>query len=502
MQTQQHIHELVNSLPPTILVIFGATGDLSTRYLLPTLVHMDAAGLLPQTFRLVCVGRRDFSVEQYLKFFLGHTPDADSMRSHIKHFSRHVEYFRGDFEDPKSFHALNEIVQDRGRPHGRHVCYNRLYYFATLPSYFGHIAQLLKQEGLLIGCADHKRTIRVMVEKPFGHDLKSAKALNKLLLKFFHEQQIYRIDHYLGKETVQNLIVMRFANDFLEPIWNARYIDHIEISVLESVGIENRGPYYDKAGATRDFVQNHILQMLALIAMDMPKDLGSESIRNEKVKVLRKLKRFSSRSIVKGVVRGQYKAGAGTPGYIEEISVKGKPRRSKTETFIAFKTFLQLPRWRGVPFYVRTGKRLPRKVTEVSVHFKQQKHNLFKDQHRYPNVLTFRIQPDERIRLQVNNKVPGFGIHLHDGNMEFGYATAFQGEIPGAYERLLLDFMEGDQRLFIRSDEIEAAWRFVDSIAKNWNDDNAPLASYPAGSSGPTAARDFITRDGRRWWTR
>ncbi len=495
--TQHHIHELVKSLPPTILTIFGATGDLSTRYLLPTLVHMDVAGLLPQTFRLVCVGRRDFTVEKYLKYFLDRTPEADSLRRPIKHFSRHVEYFRGDFEDAKSFYALNRTLADRQQGRGKHLCYNRLYYFATPPSYFSQITKLLKQENLLVGCSDHKRTIRVMIEKPFGHDLKSAHALNKLLLKFFSEDQIYRIDHYLGKETVQNMIVMRFANDFLEPIWNARYIDHVEISVLESVGIENRATYFDQAGAARDVVQNHILQMLALIAMDAPKDLSAESIRNAKVKVLRSLKRFSAHTIGQNLVRAQYKAGEDMPGYTEEIG-----HASNTETFIVFKTFLQLAHWRGVPFYVRTGKRLPRKVTEVSVHFKQQRHNLFKDQRRYPNVLTFRIQPDERVRLQMNNKVPGFGIDLHDGNMEFGYAAAFQGEIPGAYERLLLDFMEGDQRLFIRSDEIEAAWRFVDSITKNWRDKNAPLVYYPAGSTGPKAAQDLIKRDGRRWWTR
>jgi glucose-6-phosphate 1-dehydrogenase len=455
---KHHIHELAKNLPPTILTIFGATGDLALRYLLPTLIHMDMAGLLPGNFRLVCVGRRNFTKQQFLKFFLDNAKSPTVLREQMSHFAQHVEYFRGDFERPKSFRALSQQLQDKDINANKHLCYNRLYYFATAPSYFSHIARILKREGLLVGCTDHKRTIRVLVEKPFGHDLQSAKDLNKLLLQFFQEQQIYRIDHYLGKETVQNLMVMRFANDFLEPIWNAKYIDHVEISVLESGGVENRAPYYDKAGALKDMVQNHMLQILALMAMDKPKDLGPESIRNQKVKVLKALKLFSAKTVSKFVVRGQYRKSGKLPGYVQEVG-----HRTDTETFVAMKTFVSLARWKGVPFYLRTGKRLPRKITEISVHFKQQGHNVFAGRHPEPNILTFRIQPREKIKLRINNKIPGFGIHLRAGSLKFGYG-AFDVEIPGAYERLLLDFMEGDQRLFIRSDEIESAWKFIDSI--------------------------------------
>lgn len=490
MHQHRDVHEIVESIPPTTLVIFGATGNLSFNYLLPTLVHMDKKGLLPSSFRLICVGRKDFTVETFLQTFLKNNPEAKIEASDFINFSKHVIYYRGDFQNPDSFKGLTQVLADTKLAAG-HVCYNRLYYFATAPEYFEPIAKILKQHSLLVGCAEHQRTIRVLAEKPFGEDLKSAKSLNKLLLKFFTEQQIYRIDHYLGKETVQNLLVMRFANDFLEPIWNAEYIDHVEISAMEDDGLEGRAGFYDKAGSLKDFVQNHLLNMLALIAIDKPVDLNPESIRNEKIKILNALKPFTKKDISKNIVRGQY------AGYIKDLG-----KSSNTDTFTAMKVYVNLPRWKNVPFYLRTGKRLPRKVTEISVHFKKHTHGLFVGSQRHTNVLTFRIQPDENVSLQVNNKIPGFGISLHKGSLEFGYKTNFDVEIPSAYERLLLDFMEGDQRLFIRSDEIESAWKFIDSITKSWSLKSNPLESYAQGSHGPKSAAGLIEKDSREWWTK
>ncbi len=483
------IHGLPGDLPSTILVIFGATGDLALHYLLPTLLHMDSKGLLPKTFYLVCVGRRDFTQDNFLDFVMqaqsGKRPDKKA----LAHFAKHLIYYRGNFDEPKSFADLNKIIADRKLGGSRHLCYNRLYYFATAPKFFQPIAKILQREGLLMGCTEHHRTVRVLVEKPFGMDLASARSLNRLLLKFFSEDQIYRIDHYLGKETVQNLFVARFANDFLEPIWNSRYIDYVEISALEAESVGSRANFYNASGAMRDFVQNHLLNMLALVAMEQPNSLDSQDIRGQKVKVLRSLQLCAPRLVSEQVVRGQYR------GYTKDVR-----KSSRTETFVAIKALLNLPRWKHVPFYLRTGKALKKKVTEISVHFKKQAGNLFVGRKRQPNVLTFRIQPDEQVRLQINNKIPGFGVRLHRGNLEFGYKANFSAEIPGAYERLLLDFMEGDQRLFIHSDEIEAAWKFIDNIRKHWG--KVPLELYSQRSAGPKAAEKLIKRDGRQWWTK
>lgn len=490
MHEYSNVHEVIEKIPPTTLVIFGATGNLSFNYLLPTLVHMDKEGLLPATFRLVCVGRKDFTVETFLQDFLKNNREAKIEAGDFLNFAKHVVYYKGNFDEPKSFSGLTEILSEKEE--GKtHTCYNRLYYFATAPEYFEPIAKILKQHGLLIGCTEHNREIRVLVEKPFGEDLKSARSLNKLLLKFFKEKQIYRIDHYLGKETVQNLLVMRFANDFLEPIWNSKFIDFVEISALEDEGLEGRAGFYDRAGTLKDFVQNHLLNMLALLIIDRPKDLSPESIRNEKIKILKAIKSFTKKNLKENLVRGQYQ------GYEKDLG-----KASKTETFTAMKLAVNLPRWKGVDFYLRTGKRLPQKLTEISVHFKKQPRGLFEGLEPEANVLSFRIQPRERVALHINNKTPGFGIQLHSGFLKFGYKSAFGVEIPGAYERLLLDFMEGDQRLFIRSDEIEAAWKFIDSITGHWNQKTNPLHIYAEGSMGPKPAQQLIEQDGREWWTK
>ena len=485
-----NIHTLSEALPPTILTIFGATGDLSADYLLPAIFHMDMHGLLPESFRVVAVGRRDLNAKTYLDFIVKKSKNLKPTAKHKAHFLKHIEYFRGEITDEKSFEPLAKMLSDRdlpvrqaGKP--KHICYNRLYYFATSPDLFAPTAQILKASGLLMACAAHERKVRVLVEKPFGSDLASAKSLNKLLLNYFSEDQIYRIDHYLGKETVQNLMVVRFANFIFEPLWKAEFIDHIEISMLEDDSAKSRAEFYDHTGALRDVVQNHILQMLSLITMDEPRELRTEDIRDQKLKILKSLVPFSDKD--SWLVKGQYQ------GFAKDVG-----HASGTETFVALKTYIDTPRWKGVPIYLRTGKALQKKITEISVHFKEPSRCLFRG--CAANIITFRIQPDESVHLRLNNKVPGFGIELHQGDYKFGYDKAFMSEIPVAYERLLLDFVQGDQRLFIRSDEIEAAWKFIDSVSQGLA--KTPLSIYRRGSRGPKETDELIEKDLREWWTR
>ena len=478
-----------HNLPPTILTIFGATGDLSADYLLPALLRMQKHKLLPKNFRLVAVGRKDFDVKNYLKFILSKSQKLKKINPReINLFLKNLIYFRGDFEDPESFRPLAKILSDHdiGK---KHACYNRLFYFATKPQQFASLTRILSSAGLLNSCSEHGRQSRILVEKPFGFNLKSAQALNQLLLKHFKEEQIYRIDHYVGKETIQNLMVARFANSLFEPLWNNRFIDHVEISVLEKDGVGSRAAFYEETGAIKDFLQNHILQMLALIAMDEPYNLTAELIRDEKLKVLKALEPFDAGKVKSRLVLGQY------DNYSKEV---GLP--SERETFFALKTYINLPRWSGVPFYLRTGKKLSKKLTQISIHFREPIRCLFKG--CAPNILTFQIQPDEAVFLQINNKIPGFGIELHQGNLVFGYHKEFKGEIPSAYERLLLDFMEGDQRLSIRSDEIEASWKYVDSITHNSQIKKQPLYKYKPGSNGPKEAEAWISKDAKEWWTK
>lgn len=483
-----NFYSFKGNLPPTILTIFGATGALSSDYLLPALLRMAADNLLPKDFHLVCVGRRPFTAAEYLDFIVKKSAVLKKLSlKGRRRFLRHLTYFQGDFDNAHSFAALAENLRDRQKP--AHKCFNRLYYFATSPQYFAAIAKILQSTALLDSCQEHQRQVRVLVEKPFGFNLKSAQALNRLLQKFFTEEQIYRIDHYVGKETVQNLMVVRFANSLFEPLWNNRFIDHVEISVLEKEGVGKRGKFYDQAGAIKDMLQNHILQMLALIAMDEPYNLTANMIRDEKIKVLEALAPFSKDKMP--LIKGQY------AGYVSESGVE---QGSSTETFVALKTYVNLPRWMGVPFYLRTGKKLGKKITEISIHFREPVRCLFRG--CQANVLTFRIQPDEAVNLEINNKVPGFGIDLYQTNLDFSYRRAFNVAIPEAYERLLLDFMEGDQRLFIRSDEIEAAWEFVDSITESQAFKKMPLFKYQPGSSGPKEADEWMRRDLKNWRTK
>lgn len=460
------------AIDPTVLTILGATGDLSLNYLLPALLALDDQKLLPNKFNLVCLGRRALTTQTFIEF-VAKNARIKLEQKQLKKFSRLVTYIRSDLDDLESFSRLKEHLKQYIKDDNKLSCRNLLFYFATAPQFFPDIAKILKYQGLLQACKVHNRKSSILVEKPFGHDLKSAKKLNKELLKYFSEEQIYRIDHYLGKETVQNLLVTRFANDFLEPIWNREYVEEVVIDAFESNGVGSRIQFYDQTGALNDLVQNHLLQILALLAMDAPKDLDPKSIRDNKVKVLKALKSFNKKSLAGNVARGQY---------LEYATELGK--NSETETFVAVRAKIQTPRWKGVPFILRTGKRLSKKNTQIQIKFKKLS-KLF-GEGRAPNSLIFRIQPDESVQLLINNKLPGSGITLHEGSLDFGYKTAFLTEMPSAYERLLLDFLQGDQRLFIRSDEIEAAWKFTDSIINSWDKTIAPIKKYKSGIDGRT----------------
>lgn len=476
-------------MEPTILTLFGISGDLAGKMILPSLYHLERHGLLSKGFRLVGVARTDLTGRKLKEHFRRVVKKSEGSGLDSKVLARLAEkssFVQGSVEEENTYRDLEaslKAIEKKGK-----FCANRLFYFSTYPSLYLQIAKHLKKSNLLSACTADDRQMRILIEKPFGSNLPTAKALNHELLKYFTESQIYRIDHYLGKETVQNLMVVRFANALFEPLWNSRYIDHIQISVLEDDLVGSRAKFYDETGALRDIVQNHLLQMLALVAMDEPRELKEELIRDEKVKILKALAPYSASDARTCLVRGQYS------GYSKEVGHK-----SNTETYIALKTEIDTPRWRGVPIYLRTGKALQRKVTEISIQFKELPKCLF----RYcaANVLTFRIQPDESVFLRINNKIPGFGIDLHQGDLEFSYHRNYQREVPSAYERLLLDFFQGDQRLFTRSDEIEASWMLIDSIRKHWNGKAVALQSYKKGTAGPKQADKLIEADGRKWLT-
>lgn len=471
-------------LEPTILTIFGATGSLSRERLLPALYHLQEHKLLPKEFLVMGFARSEFSHQQFRKF----TKPAGITGKDWQKFAGRIFYHSGNFSNSEDFQKLaGQLAALEAR---NHSCANRLFYFSTLPSHYETISHQLDRAGLLVGCAIHKRQTRVVIEKPFGADLRSAKKLDQVLNKYFTEDQIYRIDHYLGKETVQNLLTVRFANSIFEPIWNHNYIDHVQISSLQDIGIGKRGAFYEQTGAIRDTLQNHLMQLLALTAMEPPHDLSAAAIRDERAKVINSLRPPRSAALRNSIVTGQY------AGYTREPNVA---RRSRVETYAAAKIFVDNNRWAGVPFYLRTGKKVKTRVTEISLHFKPAAQYLFRESKMLPNVLVFRIQPDEGLFLNLMAKYPGFGIRLHPVTMELGYHAAFREEMPEAYERLLLDFMEGDQRLFARSDEIEYSWRYVDELEKYLARAKKHPQLYRPDTWGPKAADTLIREDRRDW---
>jgi glucose-6-phosphate 1-dehydrogenase len=488
---------------PHTMVLFGATGDLCHRKVFPALAQLWRTNLLPQDWVLVAVGRRPFdddsfreeignSLDQWSRVAL--EPEAE------RQFLDRITYHRGDFDDDNTFDSLTGRLKAIDKDHGTGG--NHLFYLATQPSAFAEIVAQLGRTGL-----DHERHgegwRRVIIEKPFGRDFDSAKRLNREVGKVFRESQVYRIDHYLGKETVRNLLVFRFSNGIFEPLWNRRYVDHVQITVAESIGVEERGSFYEETGATRDVLQNHMLQLLSLVAMEPPATFEADALRDEKVKVLRAIDPFSKASVDQNVVRGQYGAGwvAGqeVKGYREEDDVD---RESETETYVAAKLEVEDWRWSGVPFYLRTGKRLPKRASEIAIQFSAVPHRLFAETATdpQPNLLAIRIQPDEGILLRFGSKVPGLGMDIRTVNMDFTYGSAFSVDAPDAYETLLLDAMLGDASLFTRADEVEAAWAIASPVLDSWSREAPPsFPNYSAGSWGPDAADTLLERDGRRW---
>ncbi len=492
------------SIEPCVMVIFGATGDLTHRKLLPALYNLALEHPLPAGFSVIAFARRPYDDEIFRQQALDSINQYSRQRpvnpQVWENFAAGLYYLQSNFTDPDGYTKLNTLLNKIDQERGTNG--NRLFYLSTPPSQYPEIIQHLGAAGLN---RNRKGWTRIIIEKPFGHDLATARELNRQVGKVFREEQIYRIDHYLGKETVQNILVFRLANGIFEPVWDRRYIDHVQITVAENLGLEGRAGYYEESGAIRDMIQNHMLQLLTLVAMEPPIAFDANSVRDEKVKVLHALQPLNGRDVLTNTIRAQYGAGYvgghQVPGYLQEEGVSAS---STTDTYVALKTYVDNWRWAGVPFYLRTGKHLPKRVTEIAIQFKRPPLMLFKDSDAQgqveANVLTLRIQPDEGISLKFGAKVPGTDMQIRSVNMDFFYGSSFVREQPEAYERLILDAMHGDSTLFTRRDEVEAAWTFVQGILDEWQ--SAPrdtIYSYESGSWGPQAADEFIWRDGRRW---
>ena len=485
------------------VVIFGASGDLTARKLIPALYHLFKEKQLPPTFRVIGFARReksDASWREELRTALNQFSRTKPVDDKVwAAFAENIYYCAGDLTAEDSYKKLAKLLSSFGNPT---LSENLLFYLAISPSQFGTVAEQVQKAGLLR--KDGVGSQRLVVEKPFGHDLASARVLNQELTRFANESQVFRIDHYLGKETVQNILMFRFSNSIFEHLWNRESIDHIQITVSEKLGVGERGGYYEEAGAIRDMVQNHILQVLSLIAMEPPVSLEAEAIRDEKVKLLKSIRHLNPEDVAKQVVRGQYFAGAidgqPRPGYRQETKVKPD---SSTETFVAIKLFIDNWRWSGVPIYVRTGKNLPQSASEVYIQFRGTPNVLFAAQcgsEIGSNALTLRLQPNEGISLRFNGKVPGATVGARQVRMHFSYDAEFGAYTPEAYERLLLEAIEGDATLFIRRDEVETAWKIVDSIRKGW--EGKALTNrefYAAGTWGPPASDDLLAQLGHTW---
>ena len=486
-----------------VFVLFGATGDLCHRKVFPALYQLWRTDLLPHEWRLVAFGRRPYDDETFradvreaLELYSRVKPEP----ARVEPFLERIDYHHGDFGEDAAFDRLAERLATCEREHG--TLGNVVFYLATQSTAFPVVVGQLGRCGL-----DHEvhggGWRRIVIEKPFGRDLDSAKKLNREVGKVFRESQVYRIDHYLGKETVRNLLVFRFGNGIFEPLWNRRYVDHVQITVAESIGVETRGAFYEETGAVRDILQNHLLQLLTLVAMEPPATFEADALRDEKVKVLRAIGELTREEVERDVVRGQYGPGwveaKPAAGYREEANVDPQ---SETETFVAARFEIDDWRWSGVPFYLRTGKRLPKRASEIAIQFRAVPHRLFRDTAAdpEPNLLAIRVQPDEGILLRFGSKVPGLGLDIRTVTMDFTYGSAFSTDSPDAYETLILDAMLGDASLFTRADEVEAAWRIASPILEAWESSPAPeFPNYGSGTWGPDEADELIARDGQHW---
>ena len=488
------------------MVIFGASGDLTERKLIPALYYLHRHGLLPQGFSVVGCARSSFSDDQFrerqheaVRKYLD-LPSEDE--SYLSSFLEGVFYIRGDYGSADAYERLVKALDDLDEKRGTGG--NRLFYMATPPSFFGDIVRNLGASGLARPKHEGKSWTRVVIEKPFGHDLESARELNRLVTSVFSEDQIYRIDHYLGKETVQNLLVFRFANGVFEPVWNRRYIDHVQIAVAEELGLEGRGGYYEEAGLVRDMIQNHVLSLMSLVAMEPPSQFEATSVRDEKSKVMRAIRPLPLDRLGDAAVRGQYVEGWSgdqkLPAYRAEPKVSPQ---SVTETFAALKLYIDNWRWADVPFYIRSGKRLPKRISEITIEFRRAPHLLFRGtitEDMVPNLLRVRIQPDEGISLRFNAKIPDTTMQIKPVDMDFRYNEAFAASPPTAYETLLLDCMLGDPMLFTRNEFVDLAWELITPLLHRWREDGRKgLYFYEAGTWGPSEADALVERDGRHW---
>jgi glucose-6-phosphate 1-dehydrogenase len=504
-QQQEDANPLVEGLErlpihPTTMVIFGASGDLAKRKLLPAIYNLAHEGALPERFNLIGVSRGELSDDDF----------RDEARRAIKEFSRRepddkvlegllegMRYVAGSFDEDDMYDRLRGVIEEYDKK--AEVDFNRLFYLSTAPSFFPVIAEALGKHGL----NEHEDAeVRIVIEKPFGTDLESALELNRRVLEVFDESQVFRIDHYLGKETVQNILVLRFANMIFEPLWNRSYVDYVQITAAEDIGIGSRAGYYDQSGALRDLIQNHLLQLLMILTMEPPVSFTADEVRDEKVKILHAIPAPEPDEVPEMAARAQYGPGSSggeeVPGYLDE---EGVPDDSKTETYAAVRLNIENWRWAGVPFYLRTGKRLARKVTEIAVVLKPVPHLAFKQQGSLgvePNQLVLTVQPNEGVALSLVAKIPGARMSVRPVNMEFLYGTSFMSQSPEAYERLIMDTMRGDATLFARNDEVEAAWAICDPILKAWQESDEQLPQYPAGSQGPDEAEKLLL-DEHRW---
>ncbi len=494
---------LERTADPCTIVIFGASGDLTKRKLVPALYRLSQEKLLPAEFAVVGFSRSPMSHDD----FRAKMKDAVITFSEAKRvdeavwqsFAQGIFYVSGDINNPESYRQLSTLLDRIDRERG--TAGNRVFYLSTAPEHYSEAIKQLGAAGL--ARPQDKGWTRIIIEKPFGTDLATAKQLNEEVGKVFDEEQVYRIDHYLGKETVQNLMVFRFANGIFEPIWNRQYIDHVQITNAEAIGVEGRGAYYEGAGVLRDMIQNHVFQVLSLVAMEPPISLSANAVRDEKIKAMHAVRNIPPDRVDEFAVRGQYGPGSvggkPVPGYRQEPGVNPE---SRTDTFAALKLYFDNWRWAGVPFYIRSGKRMPKRVTEIAIQFKEVPHLLFShlpSQQLEPNVLVVRIQPDEGITLRIGAKIPGQTTRIRWVNMDFRYGASFGVASPEAYERLLLDCVLGDSTLYARRDMTERGWEIVMPILESWQQTRPAFPNYEAGTWGPQEADDFIEKDGRRW---
>lgn len=464
---------------PFSFVIFGATGDLTKRKLVPALYGLYSMNLLPSSFKIFAFARRPYTTDSFVDTLVPFITDTTKWDS----FREHIEYVQGDFSDQSSFHTLKEHLGTYES--SLHACPIRLYYMAISPDDLPSIVEKIGTEQLHLGCGEEGRWTRIIIEKPFGHDLESARHLNSELMKYFAEEQIYRIDHYLGKETVQNILSVRFANIILEPVWCRDYIEQIEINAFEKLGVEERGGYYDTAGALRDMVQSHLLQVMSLVLMDQPALYDAQEIRTKKNQILQALRPMTAERVAIDTVRGQYVTTEGSEMHSYRDESKVNPA-SQTETYAAVRAYVDLEQWKDVPIIIRTGKRLAERLTEITVTFRRSQGTVFSNLfcELRSNTLKIRLQPDEGVKMRMLIKKPGFKMQLSDVYLDYKYSDTFDN-LPDAYERLLLDAIAGDQSLYTRTDEIESSWRYITNILQLWNSENVPLQEYAIGSAGP-----------------